>query len=160
MTPIGPQRFEEMGDIITVERTTSCKLCVLKYFFPQYISLIGRYRQFQLPQVLDAIRRHDGLVVCIKMIQDYRKLRQIKITEYFSTRRMTEDSRNHVVPLYDVFVDALTPHIQYMVMPVLRRFDDPEFITVGEVVEFISQVLEVRRSCSDFGYHLTHATRA
>ena len=94
------------------------------------------------------------------MIQDYRKLRQIQITEYFSTRRMTEDSRNHVVPLYDVFVDALTPHIQYMVMPVLRRFDDPEFITVGEVVEFISQVLEVRRSCSDFGYHLTHATRA
>lgn len=95
-----------------------------------------------LPQVLDAIRRHDGLVVCIKMIQDYRKQRQVQITQYFSTRRMTEDSRNHVVPLYDVFIDSITPHIQYMVMPVLRRFDDPEFVTVGEVVEFISQVLE------------------
>jgi len=73
---------------------------------------------------------------------------------------MTEDSRNHVVPLYDVFVDAVKPHIQYMVMPVLRRFDDPEFVTVGEVVEFISQALEVRRSCLNFGSRLTHPTRA
>jgi len=73
---------------------------------------------------------------------------------------MTEDSRNHVVPLYDVFVDSVQPHIQYMVMPVLRRFDDPDFVTVGEVVEFVSQALEVRRSCSDFGSRLTYTPRA
>lgn len=31
-----------------------------------------------------------------------------------------------------------------MVMPVLRRFDDPEFVAPCEVVDFISQALEVR----------------
>jgi len=100
-------------------------------------------RYSQLPQVLDAIRRQDGLVVCVKMIQEPRKARQIKITEYFSTRRMTGDSRNHVVPFYDNFGDSYTPNIQFMVMPVLRRFDDPEFVMVCEVVDFITQALEV-----------------
>ncbi|KAJ3511341.1 hypothetical protein NLJ89_g4151 [Agrocybe chaxingu] len=95
-----------------------------------------------LPQVLDGIRRQDGLVVCIKMIQDPKKMRQIKIVEYFSTRRMSSDTRNHVVPFYDTFGDSFSPHIQYMVMPVLRKFDDPEFLSVCEVVDFVSQVLE------------------
>ncbi|KDR84181.1 hypothetical protein GALMADRAFT_56099 [Galerina marginata CBS 339.88] len=95
-----------------------------------------------LPQVLDGIRRQDGLVVCIKMIQDPRKIKQIKITEYFSSRKMTADSRNHVVPFYDTFGDQYSAHIQFMVMPVLRRFDDPDFLMVCEVVDFVSQVLE------------------
>ncbi|KAF8166987.1 hypothetical protein BJ912DRAFT_797366, partial [Pholiota molesta] len=95
-----------------------------------------------LPQVLDAIRREDGLVVCMKMIQDPKKLKQIQITEYFSSRRMTSDSRNHVIPFYDTFADSFSPHIQYMVTPLLRRFDDPEFMMVCDVVDFVSQVLE------------------
>ncbi|PPQ68619.1 hypothetical protein CVT25_005529 [Psilocybe cyanescens] len=95
-----------------------------------------------LPQVLDGIRRQDGLVVCIKMIQDRRKLRQIAIVEYFSTRRLSEDSRNHIVPFYDSFGDTFSPHIQYIVTPVLRRFDDPPFLMACEVVDFVSQVLE------------------
>lgn len=31
-----------------------------------------------------------------------------------------------------------------MVMPYLRSFDDPEFELIGEVVEFVRQMLEVR----------------
>ena len=80
------------------------------------------------------------------MIQDTRKAKQIQITEYFSMRRLTADSRNHVVPFYDAFMDNFSPHIQFMVMPVLRRFDDPEFRLVVDVVDFVSQVLEVRLS--------------
>jgi len=99
---------------------------------------------FQLPQVLDAIRRQDGLVVCIKIIQERRKVAQIKISEFFSSRRMTGNTRNHVVPLFDTFADSYTPYIQFMVTPVLRRFDDPAFIAPCEIVDFISQALEVR----------------
>lgn len=56
---------------------------------------------------------------------------------------MLSDSRNHVVPFYDAFKDSRTPHIEFMVMPVLRRFDDPEFTMVFEVVDFVTQCLEV-----------------
>ena len=81
--------------------------------------------------------------MCVKMIQDPQKLKQVKIVEYFASRRMLNDSRNHVVPFYDTFKDIITPHIEYMVMPVLRRFDDPEFLMVFEVVDFVTQSLEV-----------------
>ena len=85
----------------------------------------------------------DGLVVCLKMIQDQKKLKQIKIIEYFASRRMIEDSRNHVVPFYATFSDHESPDIQFLVMPVLRRFDDPEFMFGSEVIDFVTQVLEV-----------------
>ena len=78
------------------------------------------------------------------MIQDPKKLKQIKITEYFASRRMIEDSRNHVVPFYSTFSDYESPDNHFMVMPVLRRFDDPEFLFGCEVIDFVSQVLEVR----------------
>ncbi|KAF9562452.1 hypothetical protein CPC08DRAFT_706660 [Agrocybe pediades] len=95
-----------------------------------------------LPQVLDAVRLRDGLVVCIKMIQDLRKLQQVQITQYFSTDRMMEDSANHVVPCYDAFLDGYSSHVQFIVMPVLRRFDDPEFLVASEVMDFVTQVTE------------------
>jgi len=58
---------------------------------------------------------------------------------------MTSDTRNHVVPRFDSFLDSYDPNLQFIVMPVLRRFDDPEFVAPCEVVDFISQALEVRR---------------
>lgn len=55
------------------------------------------------------------------------------------------DSRNHSVPVLELFVDDEDPEISYMVMPFLRYFDSPEFQTVGEIVDFVDQILEVRR---------------
>ena len=37
-----------------------------------------------------------------------------------------------------------------MVMPYLRPFNDPEFRTIGEVVDFVSQTLEVCVLALDF----------
>jgi hypothetical protein len=81
----------------------------------------------------------------VKLIQDPRKVLQIRILEHFSSRRMTSDTRNHAVPRFDSFPDSYDPNFQFIVMPVLRRFDDPEFGSPCEVVDFISQALEVSR---------------
>ena len=64
---------------------------------------------------------------------------------------MIEDPRNHVVPFYASFSEF--PQVQFMVMPVLRRFDDPEFMFACEVIDFVSQVLEVRRFFGAFFFH-------
>jgi len=64
------------------------------------------------------------------------------IIEYLTSRRMSEDSRNHVVPVYDAFSDKQDPRVQFLVMPVLRKFDDPAFLFVGEVMDFVTQVVE------------------
>jgi hypothetical protein len=78
--------------------------------------------------------------VCIKMIQDPRKVQQIRILQWFSTRTET---RNHVVTYLDTFSDNYMPNTHYLVTPVLRRFDDPEFGSISEIVDFVTQILEV-----------------
>lgn len=92
--------------------------------------------------MLDAIRKVDGLVVCLKMVQGRRKLERIRILQYLTSRRM-EDAKNHVVPLFDTFSDCTNHDMRFLVMPVLRQFDDPEFMFGCEVVDFVTQVLEV-----------------
>lgn len=52
-------------------------------------------------------------------------------------------SRNHCVPILDAFHDLFMGDVNYIVMPLLRPFDDPEFGFVGEVVDFVTQVIEV-----------------
>jgi hypothetical protein len=43
-----------------------------------------------------------------------------------------------------LFPGSILPDVEYIVMPVLRPYNDPEFSFVGEVVDFVTQVLEVR----------------
>ena len=54
------------------------------------------------------------------------------------------DERNHCVPILDYIEDERIPHEGFLVMPALRIFDDPDFVSVDEAVEFIRQSLEVR----------------
>ena len=56
----------------------------------------------------------------------------------------SESPRNHCVPILDAFLDPIIPEVSYIVMPLLRRFDSPEFGVIGEVIDFVTQVLEVR----------------
>lgn len=51
--------------------------------------------------------------------------------------------RDHCVPILGAFRDPVCPDVSYIVMPLLRAFDDPEFGAVGEVVDFVTQLLEV-----------------
>ena len=52
--------------------------------------------------------------------------------------------KNHCVPILAIFSDDRDPWYQYIVMPILQPFDEPNFTTFGEVVHFVSQKLEVR----------------
>ncbi|KAF5380184.1 hypothetical protein D9615_006183 [Tricholomella constricta] len=52
------------------------------------------------------------------------------------------DPTNHCVPILDDFKDPELPAVSFMVMPVLRDFNDPEFGARGEVVDFVTQILE------------------
>ncbi len=66
------------------------------------------------------------------------------IGQYFSSPKLREDVRNHCVPFLDVFHDDEDDGYNYIIEPVLRDFKDPGFFAVGEVVEFVRQMLEVR----------------
>jgi hypothetical protein len=104
--------------------------------------------------VLDAKRHEDGATVCIKRIEpkiydsdspDMRigRTDETNIGRYLSTERMLRHPTNHCVPILDYFVDPVLPDVEYIVMPVLRPFNNPEFRFIGEVVDFVTQLLEV-----------------
>ncbi|KAF8165858.1 hypothetical protein B0H34DRAFT_648961 [Crassisporium funariophilum] len=95
-----------------------------------------------MPQVLDAVRLSDGLVVCIKIMHEKQKFKQVKVLEYFSSPRMSTNSRNHAVPFIHSFGDRHDSGVHFLIMPPLRRFDDPDFVWASEVADFVSQTIE------------------
>lgn len=68
---------------------------------------------------------------------------EVRIATYLSQDLFRQDPHNHSVPILDLFQDSENPDILYMVMPFLSLADQPPFDTVGEVVDFCDQVLEV-----------------
>ena len=65
---------------------------------------------------------------------------EIDIARYVTS---LQDLRNHCVNALDVFPDPFDPEVTLMVMPFLRPCNDPPFGTIGEVMDFIDQTLEV-----------------
>ena len=90
---------------------------------------------------MDAKRMKDGIAVCVKAV--YRTPKEAEIAKYLSSPELSQEPTNHSVPIFDVFRDPSTPDFEYLVMPLLRPFDDPEFQAIGEVVDFVTQILEV-----------------
>ncbi len=79
----------------------------------------------------------------IKRIPRPRISSELQIGKFFTTLDSPQDPRNHCIPILDSFeIDG--DEGLYIVMPLLRDFDDPPFYSVKEVIEFVHQTLEVR----------------
>lgn len=91
--------------------------------------------------VIDATRISDGALVSIKSVE--RSTDEVSIARLLSTNELLKDPENHCVPILDALDDPLDGSKALMVMPYLRPFDNPELRTIGEVVDFIDQTLEV-----------------
>lgn len=97
--------------------------------------------------IIDAIR-DDGRRVAIKRVEHARD--EVDIAKFLSSPALRQDPSNHCVPILDVFSDPIKPDRTYLVMPNLRPFNTPEFNFFGEVIEFMSQTLEVGPSTFPF----------
>lgn len=90
--------------------------------------------------LMDASNK-DGQRVCIKRI--IKRTGETAIGRHLTSQKLLQDRRNHCVPILGSFEDPSLPDTSYIVMPLLRPFDDPEFGALGEVVDFVTQLLEV-----------------
>src|SRR6267154_2552458 len=66
----------------------------------------------------------------------------------FSFNEKLDDPQNHCVPVMDVLASPTESHLLFLVMPLLRAFNDPPFAAVGEIVDFVDQILQVHTSLS------------
>ncbi|KAK7439041.1 hypothetical protein VKT23_017747 [Stygiomarasmius scandens] len=94
------------------------------------------------PAVLDATRISDNSPVMLKKISRSRHPHEVEIGLYFSRADLAANPRNHCIPILDVLSVSDDSDLDLIVMPVLRKIRHPRFDTVGEVVDFIRQVLE------------------
>ncbi|KAI0351964.1 kinase-like protein [Trametes cingulata] len=94
-------------------------------------SIMLRYHQ-----VIDATRQDNNELVAIKKCRNDNE--ELHIAQFLSS---IKDPANRAVPVYGVLPDPFDANLSLMVMPFLRRCNDPEFSVVGEVVEFVDQMI-------------------
>ena len=74
---------------------------------------------------------------------------EVEISRFLSSEGLASDPRNHCVRLLDVLPDPKEEHTIILVLPLLRSYDDPDFVTIGEVVACLQQLIEVSRLSTD-----------
>ena len=68
---------------------------------------------------------------------------EVEIATMFSSDPHKSHLKNHCVPIFEVLADPNDDDSFMLVMPLLRAFDNPRFLTVGEAIEFFRQIFEV-----------------
>lgn len=93
---------------------------------------------------MDAVRISDNTLVLIKMVMENHDKEEIPVGRLFSSEPHASNPRNHCIPLYDVMeIPNTNPLRLALVIPFMRKFDDPQFTTVSEAVDFFAQIIEV-----------------
>ena len=89
--------------------------------------------------IIDARQLRDGALVAIKTVEKHSG--EIEIAQFLTS---IHDSRNHCVPVLHVLADPIDLKRSLLVMPFLRDYNSPELGTIGDVIDFVDQTLEVR----------------
>ncbi|KAG8979886.1 hypothetical protein FRB90_007845, partial [Tulasnella sp. 427] len=92
------------------------------------------------PELLDAQRTSDGKTVMLKIAPHDSP--EITLQEYLSSEEMQRDPRNHTLPLLQVLRDPSDPKTVILVLPLVRRVDEPPPASVRECCDMIEQTLE------------------
>jgi hypothetical protein len=98
---------------------------------------------------MDATRVRDNLQVMLKRALPADGPHELMINQQLSSPELAAMAHNHCAPLLDV-IELQHPEPQkLMVFPLLRPFNQPKMQTVGEFVDFFTQICKVRPSpCS------------
>ncbi|KAJ3473918.1 hypothetical protein NLI96_g12754 [Meripilus lineatus] len=99
--------------------------------------------------IVDAMRTSDGKQVLLKKVKTEGS--ELHLALHLSSPELREDPRNHCVPILDDFQDDADENITYIVMPLLREFDNPKFGSVNELLDFGDQIFEGLRFMHDHG---------
>lgn len=84
----------------------------------------------------------DGRYVALKKASRTSHYRELEILKKFTSGAFTNDPQNHTVPVIQVLEVPDDNDLVIIVMPLLRRFDNPWFKTISEAVECIRQLFE------------------
>ena len=84
----------------------------------------------------------------MKKVFKSRNPHEVEISQYFSSDALRSDPRNHCVPVIDTLNVPDDPDLSILVLPLLRKCNSPDWSTIGELVSFLIQIIEVRDDSS------------
>jgi hypothetical protein len=93
---------------------------------------------------MDATDIATGKFVVLKKASKSKNPLETEMLHYFSSGQLASDQRNHCVPIIRVLEVPQEEDLIIIVMPLLRQYDNPWFDNIGEAVECIRQLFEVR----------------
>lgn len=91
---------------------------------------------------MDATMAPDDRLVNLKYVSSYFHEHEVAVVEYLNGRDLRQDPDNHTVPLLRDTLQS-TEKASFLVMPLLRGYDDPRMDTIGELVECLDQTFKV-----------------
>ncbi|KAJ7142051.1 kinase-like domain-containing protein [Mycena crocata] len=91
---------------------------------------------------LDAVHIQDNIDVCLKRIEVDKHPFEAEIGTFLTSGSLEADSRNHSVPILEILQVPEDDGIIIIVMPLLRKYEEPRFETFGEAVDFFGQIFE------------------
>lgn len=130
------ENFEETAPQVR-RRTNSVGTSIVSYL--NYSST----KYVQHGSIAHAIDLNAGQFVVLKKTDLIEHPDEIRTMEHLSEEPVGSDKRNHSVRAVDVLEHPTEETTRILVLPLLRDFDDPPFETVGEILDFIWQLLEV-----------------
>ncbi|KAF8829602.1 hypothetical protein HHX47_DHR3000688 [Lentinula edodes] len=89
---------------------------------------------------MDARRTSDSQVVALKRVKSSSD--EARISKMFSSQKHAENPANHCIPLLDVLQVPESDEV-VLVMPWMCPVNDPPFRTIGEVLQFFQEILQV-----------------
>ncbi|KAH9920144.1 uncharacterized protein B0H18DRAFT_1025314 [Fomitopsis serialis] len=96
----------------------------------------------QVSSIMDATRLSDGYLVTMKKIEIDIHPYELEIGQFLSSDQITFGPRNRCVRILEVLPDPTEKNISIIVMPYLKAFNDPDFLTFGEAVTCLKQLIE------------------
>jgi hypothetical protein len=102
-------------------------------------------------KIMDATRA-DSTPVVLKVVRPSSSEYEMFITAAWAPRSTGAHPHNHNTPIHEVLQMPSDPTTFLLVLPKLRKYDDPPFDTIGEAVAFFQQMFEVRGYVSALRY--------
>lgn len=133
------------GDIIRWEGSgrDSTPVIVRQHLQYHYITSLLMMIFYQRCPFVDAVSTSSGRAVMLKHVDKIANLFEVGISLFFSSGPRASDPRNHCVPIIEVLQLPDNEDVVVLVMPLLQRFSESNFGSLGDVLDFLSQLFEV-----------------
>jgi serine/threonine protein kinase len=93
-------------------------------------------------KICDATRISDGADVALRIINTRVHPHEVEVATFLSSKSLAADPNNHCIPIYEVLEVPDGDGKVIVVMPLLRQWDNPSFGTIGEAVDFFTQLFQ------------------